>query len=329
MSSRPASVELVASGLSAFSRFEDASAGRSETQSFLSTPAGPLFSTMVEPLGRPERDVGVLFCHSFAWEQYELYPLELSAARRVASAGFAAMTFQARGYNDSGGEFADVTPATHVRDVLAAAKALKVSAGVEAVVPVGASFGSAVALLAAIEMQAPGVALWNPVQPAAFLDGLLRASTVAGMLEDADMSTASADGSSGAGAGASAAAPRRGFQALKAALENGETLDVFGFPVTPAMYGECREIDVLACVAAGSVPARALEVIVNPASRRTADAVGSALSAQGAQVLVEQAEGPGRREFAASVPRGGHLATHAALFDDVIAKTLTWLETIS
>jgi dienelactone hydrolase len=316
--SRATSVEQIASGLSAFSRFEDETKGRMEEQSFLSTPAGRLFATTVRPLAE-QRDTAFLFCHSFAWEQYELYPLELLGARRAASDGFASMTFQARGYNDSGGDFAGVTPATHLRDAIAAAEELKRTAGVSAVVPVGVSFGSSVALRAASAIGAPAVAMWNPIQPAAFIDGLLRGSTVAGMLEDADMG-----GGSGGGDPAPASSPRRGFRELKSALEGGETLDVFGFPVTAAFFRECHDLDVLDASYAPATPPHVLEVVVNPATGRLADALGTTLSDRGANVRIEKADGPGRREFAASVPRGGHLATHAELFTDVVARTLAW-----
>jgi pimeloyl-ACP methyl ester carboxylesterase len=275
-----------------------------------------LFATTVWPLAG-QRDTALLFCHSFAWEQYELYPLELLGARRAASDGFASVTFQARGYNDSGGDFAGVTPATHLRDTIAAADELKRSAGVSAVVPVGVSFGSSVALRAASAIGAPAVAMWNPVQPAAFIDGLLRGSTVAGMLEDADMGASAGDTTTDA-------APRRGFRELKSALEGGETLDVFGFPVTPDFFRECHDLDVLDASYAPATPPHVLEVAVNPATGRLTDALAESLSDRGANVRVEKADGPGRREFAASVPRGGHLATHADLFNDVVTQTLAW-----
>ena len=314
MGSRAISVEQIASGLSAFSRFEDETNGRVEVQSFLSTPSGRLFATSVRPM-EAQGDVGLLFCHSFAWEQYELYPLELFAARRAASQGFQAMTFQARGYNDSGGDFANVTPETHLRDAIAAAEEFKRSSGVSQVVPVGVSFGSSVALRTASAIGAPGVVLWNPVQPAAFIDGLLRGSTVAGMLEDADMAGPVEH---------DRAVPRRGFQELKAALTNGETLDVFGFPVTPEFFRECHALDLLDASITPHVPAAVLEVVVNPTTGRLAETLSKSLWDRGSDVGIEKADGPGRREFAASVPRGGHLATHAELFKDVVSRTLAW-----
>ena len=47
-------------------RFEDPEAGTAEEQAFLSTPAGRIFTTLVEPLGE-RREIGFLICHSFAY----------------------------------------------------------------------------------------------------------------------------------------------------------------------------------------------------------------------------------------------------------------------
>jgi hypothetical protein len=46
----------------------------------------------------------------------------------------------------------------------------------------------------------------------------------------------------------------------------------------------------------------------------------------GIAVRVEAAEGPGREEFAQGMLRGGHLATHLALFEDVARRTIAWAE---
>lgn len=307
---QPATVESVRTVLSAFSR--DAAADRVETQAFLETPGGRLFTTLVEPAGAC-RDVGFVFCHSFAWEQYELAPLELRAARVLASEGFPSMTVQCRGFNDAGGDASAVTPASMLTDVLAAAAEVRVRTGVGAVVPVGVSFGSTTALLAALELHAPGVVLWNPVGAAAFLDGLLRASTVAGLLEDESEGEAAAP------------TDRRGFRELKAAVDGGETLDLFGFPVTTAFAAGCASIDLAAALAAApAVPGQVQLVVINPASKRAAERISEAATVAGSTVITDVAEGPGRREFAASLPKGGHLVTHAALFDDIIARTVRW-----
>ena len=91
----------VEEGLRRFSKFTDAATGRVEEQRFLETPSGCLLTTVVEPTG-PKEPVAFLLCHSFAWEQFELFALELRFARAAAAAGYTAVCFQSRGYGDSG-----------------------------------------------------------------------------------------------------------------------------------------------------------------------------------------------------------------------------------
>lgn len=303
------SLDDLLEGLRPFSRHEDREAGRVEEQRFIDTPAGRLFVTLVEPLGRP-RSVGFLSCHSFAWEQFELYPLELAFARAAASAGFPTLTFQARGYNDSGGDFEEVAPSTHLRDALSAAAYLRERTG-SPVVPVGVRFGAVVALMAAREMHAPGVALWNPsAEPGRYLDGLLRVFSVSSVMGE--------DGQ------AAETTTHPGVTELKASLAAGETLDLFGYPMSAACYREAEETHPLD----GSLPLplRALVVAVNPAKRREATQVAERLSGLGADARVEEADGPGRGEFGLGVPRGGHLAMHLPTFDDVARRTVRWAE---
>jgi hypothetical protein len=94
------SARRVEEGLRRFSRFTDPATGRAEEQRFLETPSGRVLMTVVEPTG-PEEPVAFLLCHSFAWEQFELFALELRFARAAAAAGFTAVCFQSRGYGDS------------------------------------------------------------------------------------------------------------------------------------------------------------------------------------------------------------------------------------
>jgi hypothetical protein len=295
-----------------FARIEDLEAGRMEEQAYVKTSAGRVFTTRVEPLG-DRRSVGFVSCHSFAWEQFELYPLELLFLRTAASAGFPSLSFQARGYNDSGGDFASVTPATHVRDAVAAAGFLKERTGVKAVVPVGVRFGAAVALDVAHEVAAPGVVLWSPsLEPGKYLDGLLRAFSVSGMMDEEGQ--------------IEEAASRPDVSEMKSSLAQGETVDLFGYPLSPACYAAAHERHPLADTR--RAPGTALLVGVNPAKRREADRVRARLEELGATVTVEEAEGPGRAEFGLGIPRGGHLARHVEMFEDIVRRTVEWAKEI-
>jgi dienelactone hydrolase len=304
-SGRPSpSRDEVVTRLRAYSRLEEPEAGRREEQRFIHTEQGRLFLTLVEPLG-PRRPVGFLVCHSFAFEQFELYPLELTFARLAASAGFPAVYVQARGYGDSGGPFEEVTFDTHVRDALAAVDHARREGTLDAVAPVGTRFGALVALAVAGELRAPGVALWDPPgDPGRYLDGLLRAFVRSGVLDQ--------------GLGR----PRRTTEQLREALREGETVDLFGYPLTPHSYAEIRSATPLSRLR-GPAP-RALAVVVNPSHRSGAESLAERLRAGGSDVRVEEAEGPGRGQFGLGVPVGGHLATNLPTFEDVARRTIGW-----
>jgi hypothetical protein len=297
-------------GLQPYTEHEDPEGGFTEQQLFLDTPAGRLFATVTQPRGR-QRDIGFLSCHSFAWEQFELYPLELAFARMAAGRGFPTLVLQSRGYNDAGGDFADVTLETHVRDALAAGRFLLERTGAGRLVPVGVLFGTAVATMAGAALSAPGLALWEPsLRPGRYLDGLLRAFSVSTIMDE--------EGQLEENSG------RRSMAESRAALDAGEQVDLFGYPLTPACYGEAHETDPLEAL--GSVPVRALVVSINPSKRGEAERASEALADRGIDVRREEAEGPGRGDFGLGVPRGGHLASHLAMFQDVARRTIVWAE---
>jgi pimeloyl-ACP methyl ester carboxylesterase len=296
--------------LRAFSRLEDPDAGTSEEQRFVETDDGRLFTTLVRPLGA-QREVGFVICHSFGFEQFELFPLELLFARRAAAAGFPTLYVQARGYGDSGGDLAEASPQTHVRDVLAAQEDLVARTSVRGVVPVGARFGASVALRSAGELGAPGVALWQPsLDPGAYLDGLLRAfarSQVVGARDDRD-------------------AARPSTRELQAALSAGEQVDLLGFPLSPGFYAAAKATRPLDEIA--RPPQRALLLGVNPLVDREIARGVSRLEELGVSVRAERAEGPGHGTFGLGLPVSGHLATNLELFEDVARRTVAWAEEV-
>jgi hypothetical protein len=301
--------EDVATQLRPFSRLTDMNAGRVEEQLFVDAGSGRLFVTYTEPL-RDRRAVAFLICHSFASEQFELFPLELLFARLAATAGFPSLYFQAQGYNDSGGDFRQVTPSSHFRDAMRAADYLRDRAATDSIVPVGARFGAAVALWASERLGSPGLALWNPaLEPAKFFDGLIRAFAVSGLLGDD---------------GAEATSGRRSFASLRAELEAGRDLDLFGYPLTPMCYQEALSMEPLEALAKG--PARALILPINPANKRDGIRAEGIFRALGADVQMQVAEGPGRGAFGVGLPVGGHLGRNMALFESVARRTLAWAE---
>ena len=306
---RPVGVDVL-DRLRAFSKLEDADAGTSEEQRYIETANGRLFTTLVEPLGA-RREVGFVICHSFGFEQFELFPLELLFARRAAAAGFPSIYVQARGYGDSGGDLAMASPQTHVRDVLAAQEDLVERTSVRGVVPLGARFGAAVALMAAGALGAPGVALWQPsLDPGAYLDGLLRAYSRSQVVE--------------AGEGSDVARPST--KTLQASLSSGEQVDLLGFPLSAAFYAAAKASRPLDTIA--RPPQRALFLAVNPLADKEIARGAARLEGLGVPVSVTRAEGPGHGTFGLGLPVSGHLATNRELFEDVVRRTVGWAEEV-
>lgn len=298
--------ERVAEDLRRFSRFTDDAHARVEEQRFLDTPNGKLLVTVVRPV-EPRSRVGFLLCHSFAWEQFELFALELRFARSAAAAGFTAVCFQARGYGDSGGTFAEVTPTEQVTDAVEVGRALLGEDGIEHLVPVGARLGAFVALSAAHELSAPGAALWNPsLNPVRYLDGLLKAFVRTNV-----MSAPADEGT------------RIDTDGLRERLLAGGDVDLFGYPLTSRCYLDAQRLPD-AVDLPDPFPHRIHLVVINPRVRREVEKARLALEGRGVELTLTEVDGPGHREFGLGVPVGGHLATHARMFDDVGGATLDW-----
>jgi pimeloyl-ACP methyl ester carboxylesterase len=300
------SAKRVEERLGRFSRFTDPVLGRVEEQRFLETASGRLLMTVVEPTG-PKEPIAFLLCHSFAWEQFELFALELRFARAAAAAGFTAVCFQSRGYGDSGGSFSEVTPSSQVTDAVEVGRALLREKKIEAVVPVGARFGAYVALSAGRALDAPGAALWNPsLSPVRYLDGLLKAFVRTHVMsQPSDHGRIDTDG-------------------LRERLFSGAEVDLFGYPLTSASYMDAQRLPD-AVDLADPLPPRVHLVVINPRIRREVERARVALEARGVELSLTEVESPGHREFGLGVPVGGHLATHARLFDDVGRSTLDWI----
>lgn len=294
--------------LRGFSRYRDGGAGFVEEQLFIETGGQPLFGTLVEPLDGT-RSIGFVTCHSFGHEQMELFPLELLFARSAAARGFPALVFHSRGYGDSGGDLERSSLGGLVSDATAACRFLTERAGVPAAVPVGARLGSSVALMTAAALASPGVVLWDPaLRPGKYLDTLLRASLMSALVDE--------DGS----ADTSSSLDERPDP--RAALAAGQTVDVFGYPLAADAYREAHVTDPID----ERVPSRAMVVLVNRRRRREVERAAARIADAGGDVRIEDANGPGREEFAGGALRGGHLATHLALFADMSDRTISWAE---
>ncbi|HEY7659300.1 MAG TPA: hypothetical protein VIC58_01740, partial [Actinomycetota bacterium] len=311
LGTRPEGASIV-EALRACSRIELSEAGRAEEQSFLSAPDGPVFSTLVEPLGGT-RPAGFVICHSYAFEQLDLYPLEMTFARLAAAAGFPSIHVQARGTADSGGAFEEATPATQLRDTEVAAHHLRDRTGVRDIVPVGARWGAGIALALAGRVGARAVALWNPaLDLRAYLDDLVKVYARSRIARKTVAPDDAADLSQ---------------EQLLDSLESGAVVDLFGYPLSRACYRDA------ASSAAGVSPTptlrHALTVVVNPRTAEQAAADVGRLRRGGVDVRLEHAEGPGRARFGIGAsPAGRRVVESQALFEDVARRTIAWADGI-
>lgn len=106
----------------------------------------------------------MLLCHPFGEEKQLADRVLVHFARRLATAGYAALRFDCRGYGDSDGELSNATLTTQLDDTRTAVAVLRARAGVDRIVLLGARFGGTLAALAASgDADMAGLALWSPV----------------------------------------------------------------------------------------------------------------------------------------------------------------------
>jgi pimeloyl-ACP methyl ester carboxylesterase len=305
VTSTRSSVDDLVRRLSTFSR---APIGRHEEEMALVERHGRrYFSVAYRPApDTPRSSLGVAVVHSFGFEQLTLHPLEVMAARTLAERGIPAVYLQAQGYGDSGGDFARVSLATHVRDALVAADRLGELFAVDRVALAGPRFGATAALLAAQER--PGsvhaVAAWHPlVRGKRFFESMLR-SAAAGRLTDGVAS---------------------GPGAVRRQLEETGRLDLHGYPVHRTQFEEGVELDL--CGRLERAPGHMLLVEMARGGRPDPDhqALRSRLLDLGARVEERTVALQGRQDIALPVP---HAVTPAVLrpaFERVADVTAEWI----
>ncbi len=166
----------------------------------------------------------VLQVHAFAEEMNKSRRMCARQARALAAQGFAVLQLDLHGCGDSAGEFGQTSWMGWLDDVLWAAKQLRARADPQGSgVPmwlwghrVGALLASAAAARLAEMGQPCHLLLWQPVtQGALALKQFLRLRAAAGLLDSTE--------------------PREGPDALLKRLRAGETLDVAGYALAPAL----------------------------------------------------------------------------------------------
>ena len=222
---------------------------------FLARPDGARFALFHAPAG-PCR-AAVLYLHPFAEEMNRARRMAALQARALAANGVAVLQIDLHGCGDSSGDFADASWDGWLDDVASASDWLRARCGVP-VTLWGLRLGALLALAHA--QRDPAVAallLWQPVlSGAAHLNQFLRLRVAGDMLGNA----ASAGGTA----------------ALRAALANGETIEVAGYWLSPALALGIEAADAVAmtphCPVHWIEFAASPERAAAPASARLAEA---------------------------------------------------------
>lgn len=222
----------------------------SETPFFFELGNDRLFGMHHRPAGSHEGAAprrGVVLCHALAEEKLWSHRVYVSLARELADEGFAVLRFDCRGEGDSDREFEEATLASRVDDaVRAAAVLLEREPSLRRCVFVGHRLGGAVAARATA--QAPELAealiAWDPIESgSAYLMQWLRSALASQLV-------------------ATGKAPTRSV--LVKALEEGRTLPIDGYGVTPRLYRELAELHWAPLVKAVPCPVLVIEGACEP-----------------------------------------------------------------
>ena len=223
----------------------------SETPLFFELGNDRLFGMLHRPAAGPEGAAparrGVVLCHALAEEKLWSHRVYVSLARELAEEGCAVLRFDCRGEGDSDLEFEEATLASRVEDaVRAAAVLLEREPQLGGCVFLGHRLGAAVAARAAARLPQLAQALiaWDPIESgSAYLMQWLRSALASQMV-------------------ATGSAPTRA--ALLKALDEGRTVPIDGYGITPAFYRELRSLEWAPLAAALPCPLLVIEGACEP-----------------------------------------------------------------
>jgi len=181
---------------------------------FLDSPRGPLFCLYLAPAIRLRGCV--IYIHPFAEEMHKSRRMAAQMARAFAAAGHAVLQVDLTGCGDSAGDFGDASWEAWKSDIALACDWLR-ERSPNPITLWGLRVGAALAVDVSRELEMiDRLILWHPmVNGELFLNQFLRIKLAAEMLTDGQAQT--------------------GTKALRAQLENGESVEVGGYMLSPAM----------------------------------------------------------------------------------------------
>ncbi|MCC7181500.1 MAG: alpha/beta fold hydrolase [Acidobacteria bacterium] len=198
-----------------------------ETPLYFGREEEPLFGVFHAP-GRAPTGLGVVFCHPFGEEKLWSHRVFVSYARELTELGHAVLRFDYRGNGDSGGDFSRSSLTTALADVRSAVDHLRSLSGSARVSLVGLRLGATIAALVADEMaDLDRLVLWSPVvNGAGYMQELLRINLTTQLANYKEI--------------------RQDRDALAAAMERGEAVNVDGYEMTYPMYSEVSGVRLAA-----------------------------------------------------------------------------------
>lgn len=176
------------------------------------------------PAGEPRR--GLVVCPALAEERLWAHRVYVGLARELAAQGFAVLRFDFRGEGDSDLDFEEATLESRVEDALrAAAVLLEREPGLQRCFFLGHRVGCAVAARAVTRAAqlAEGLIAWDPIENGATYFMQWLRSTLASQMV------------------ATGRAPTRAV--LVKSLEEGRTVTIDGYGVTPRLYRDLTSIE--------------------------------------------------------------------------------------
>ena len=218
------------------------------TPHFIDGPKGRLFCLSLEPAERPAPAVA-LYLPAFGEEMNRSRRMASLLGRALAARGCAALLLDPGGTGDSAGDFAAASWTAWRQDAVAALDWLA-QRGHRRLHLIGLRAGANLALEAAAERSEVGsLVLWQPLLDGKlFLNQLLRIRVAAGL--------------GGTSTGGGEAKETTG--GLRQRLRDGETLEVAGYALSPALADEIESLDLVAAAARDLPPLHWIELAANP-----------------------------------------------------------------
>jgi exosortase A-associated hydrolase 2 len=255
-----------------------------------------LFGVLHEP-ATGERDTGFVFCYPFAEEKLWVHRVFVNFARILGERGHAVLRFDYMGHGDSGGEFAEATVESRLRDIACAVEALKEKApAVKRVGLLGLRFGAMLAAVAAErDATLSHLILWEPViKGSAYMKEMLRINLATQMAVFKEI--------------------RQTREELVGMLDRGRTVNIDGYEIGGEFYRETSGIDLLS--GDNGFAGKVLIVEVRPREGENSKQMTALKESYGSAELALAVEQPFWKEIRSYYPKA----------DDLSRMTLAWLE---